>query len=92
MKKDRDSFFAGYGYASMPQGMQPHQQMMPAPNHHAAPQQHPMASEIDARLSKIERKINRLEMRVNKLEGESTNTHVPYNDNEFNYSSSMYMV
>ncbi len=111
MKKDRDSFFSGYGYGTAPQGMSPGlgmpmqggMQGMPmqgGPHHVAAnsnfyagpgmEHQHMMPTDIDSRLSKMERKINRLEMRVNKLEGDTTS--MPFTENDYNYSNSMYMV
>jgi hypothetical protein len=98
MKKDRNSFFSGYGFNSANNGINPNMMM---PNNevsanssfYAGPgmpnNMNPnMYSDIDARLSKLERQVNRLETRVNQLEGNNNDTNVTENS----YSANMYMV
>ena len=100
MKKDRNSFFSGYGYGPIS-----NQNAMPYPNQtvaasnqfYAGPayqdtsmanMNNNMYSDIDSRISKIERRLNRVEARLNKLEGD---TSLNYTD-DYNSSNNMYMV
>lgn len=101
MKKDRDSFFSGYGYGpvgNMP-SMIPNQTVSASNQFYAGPayQDSPMNqgmnnnmyTDIDSRLSKIERRLNRIEARLNNLEGDSS---LNYGDNYSNSNNNMYMV
>ncbi len=108
MKKDRNTFFSGYGYNAMNPGMGPNlipNQVAANSNFYAGPAAQGnimpgammpptggIPSDIDARLSKLERQINRLEMRINKIEGDTGGMPGGYPDNDYNYSNSMYMV
>lgn len=101
MKKDRDSFFSGYGYGPMnnyPAGMPiPNGTVAASNQFYAGPayqdtsvpnMNNNMYSDIDSRISKIERRLNRVEARLNKLEGD---TSLNYTD-DYNSSNNMYMV
>lgn len=100
MKKDRNSFFSGYGYGPVGgvNGMMPNQTVSASNQFYAGPamnyqsdsssMNNNMYSDIDSRLSKIERKLNRIESRLNKLEGDSSLNY----DNEYSSNNNMYMV
>lgn len=97
MKKDRNSFFSGYGYGPIGNvpNMIPNQTVSASNQFYAGPayqEQTPnmnnnMYTDIDSRISKLERRIGRIEARLNKLEGDSS---LNYTDD---YSTNnMYMV
>ena len=99
MKKDRNSFFEGYGYGFEQSGMPnmpiPNQAFSANSNFYAGPvnpnMNNNMYSDIDSRLSKIERQLNRLETRISRLEGDYSNNNTT-NIDDVNYNSNMYMV
>ena len=95
MKKDRYSFFSGYGYGPINSGvgMMPNQTVSASNQFYAGPayqdtsMNNNMYTDIDSRLSKLERRVSRVEARLNNLEGDGS---MNYGDG---YSSNnMYMV
>lgn len=99
MKKDRNSFFSGYGYGPINNGgMIPNQTVSASNQFYAGPamnyqdassgMSNNMYSDIDSRLSKIERRISRIESRLNKLEGDSSMNY----DSDYSSNSNMYIV
>ena len=105
MKKDRNSFFSGYGYGPVGNmGMNnfvPNQAVSASNQFYAGPayqdtgmnnmssMNNNMYSDIDSRLSKVERRLNRVEARLNKLEGESS---LNYGTDYNSSNNDMYMV
>ena len=101
MKRDRNSFFEGYGmstfepnpnmFMGMPNQFSANSSFSAGPNMYNPNMSNNMYSDIDARLSKIERNLNRLENRISRLEGDNNHTNINIDDGTYN-ANPMYMV